>query len=229
MWCILLWCCFVSHLSKTPSSRGQKGESRDDLMLSNELVWSHRSHWSRPVTASDSTVNSGIQVSRMAGDVCVLVITLSVFICIFRPPQPPWLRVFWQKSLTRWWITTTLKALNPSVCRTMSPQEPSAPDNRPRAPVHSNIYSIYIYIYIYIFIYQLYYTYTHAKAQAYIHTKTTINNHITYSTTCSSLAQRISLFWWNNLNYSIDDYCMFGHNGITWELIIIYCIFEICL
>lgn len=156
---LVLFCCTYIY---NPSTRRQKGESRDDLRLSNELVWAHQSHWSRPLTASDLTVNSGIQISRMAGDVCVFVITLSVFIYIFRPPQLPWLRVFWQKSLTRWWITTMLKASNPSVCQTTSPQEPSAPDDRQHAHVH------YIYIYIYTFIYCI----IHIHMQKHKHTYT---------------------------------------------------------
>lgn len=95
------------------------------------LVSAHQSHRNKPLTASGSTENSGITHGQWC--VCVLwwPLTLNSSVClsISRPPQPPWRRVFWQKSLTRWWTTTTQKASNPSACQTTSPQEHSAPDN----------------------------------------------------------------------------------------------------
>lgn len=98
--------------------------------------------------------------------------------------------------------------------RTFSPWQRNTCNLNTHTYTHINIYLLYV----------LSNKYTHLKAQKHTLKQTYTHNH-----RYSRLAQRISLFWWNNLNYSIDDSCMFGHNGITWEIITIYCISERCL
>lgn len=135
--------------------------------------------WSRPVTASGSTLNPGVQESCMASDVCVFVTSLHhlLCLCLFFQASPAALAKSVLAEVPNQVVDYyNAKGIKPKCMSDYESTRTFSPWQWTTCAQNTHVYIYHIYIHIYV----LYNTYTHAKAQAHTHTQTYTHNCTTY-------------------------------------------------